>query len=376
MKGSASVEAASGAVQPEASSGALDRVRDALRGAESVVIPVLALGASAIVFGLFCAAAGANPLGVFASIYKAGFGSWYSLQNTLLRAAPLMLCALCTVLPARAGILSVGNEGAFIVGGLAATAAGLATQSTPPVFGLFAMGIAGAAAGGLWIGIPAALQHYRGVNAVISSLLLNYLALALLLQLVEGPMRDPSSLNFPASYPIPETHHLGVIPGTRVHLGLLFGVIACVLAWFVLERTVWGMEAKVTGGNARAAALVGLPLGRIILVAAFLGGACAGVAGMVEVAAIHGRASQSINAGYGYVGILAAFLARMSPLRVIWVSVLIGAIVASGGILQRAHDLPDATVAVLEGIVFVMILASESLYGRIPFFQKESNANY
>ena len=95
----------------------------------------------------------------------------------------------------------------------------------------------------------------------------------------------------------------------------------------------------------------------------------------MEVAAIHGRASQSINAGYGYVGILAAFLARQSPLRVIWVSVLIGAIVASGGILQRAHDLPDATVAVLEGIVFVMILASESLYGRIPFFQGESSAN-
>lgn len=376
MRGSTSVEIAPGAMQPAASTGTSDRMLDLLRSAESVVIPLLALLASAIVFGLFCAAAGANPLGVFASIYKAGFGSWYSLQNTLLRAAPLMLCALCTVLPARAGILSVGNEGAFIVGGLAATVAGLASQSMAPVVCLLAMGISGAAAGGLWIGIPAALQHYRGVNAVISSLLMNYLALALLLQLVEGPLRDPSSLNFPASYPIPETHHLGVIPGTRVHLGLLFGVIACVLAWFLLERTVWGMQAKVTGGNARAAALVGLPLGRIILVAAFLGGACAGVAGMVEVAAIHGRASQSINAGYGYVGILAAFLARMSPLRVIWVSVLIGAIVASGGILQRAHDLPDATVAVLEGIVFVMILASESLYGRIPFFQREPNANY
>ena len=168
---------------------------------------------------------------------------------------------------------------------------------------------------------------------------------------------------------------MGVIPGTRVHLGLVFGAIACLLAWFLLERTVWGMEAKVAGGNARAALLVGLPLGRIVLCAAFLGGACAGLAGMVEVAAVHGRASQSINAGYGYVGILVAFLARQSPLRVIWVSVLIGAIVASGGILQRAHDLPDATVAVLEGIVFVMILASESLYGRIPFFQKGANAN-
>lgn len=363
------------AIRSEESSGTPGRVRRTLQASESILIPAGALVASALVFGLFCAAAGANPLGVFGSIYKAGFGSWYSLQNTLLRAAPLMLCALCTVLPARAGILSVGNEGAFIVGGLAATAAGLATQTMPSALCLLAMGIAGAVAGGAWIAIAAALQHYRGVNAVISSLLLNYIGLALLLQLVEGPMRDPSSLNFPASFPIPETHHLGVIPGTRVHLGLLFGVIACLLAWFLLDRTVWGMEAKIAGGNSRAGSLVGLPLGRIVLVAAFLGGACAGIAGMVEVAAIHGRASQSINAGYGYVGILTAFLARQSPLRVVWVSVLIGAIVASGGILQRAHDLPDATVAVLEGIVFVMILGSESLYGRIPFFQGESNGD-
>ena len=96
---------------------------------------------------------------------------------------------------------------------------------------------------------------------------------------------------------------------------------------------------------------------------------------MVEVAAVHGRASQSLNAGYGYVGILVAFLARQSPLRVIWVSVLIGAMVASGGILQRAHDLPDATVAVLEGIVFVMILASEALYGRFAFVRGETHAS-
>jgi ABC-type uncharacterized transport system permease subunit len=346
--------------------GGVPSIRRNVVNLESIVIPLGALLASMFVFALFCFAFGANPAGVFASIYRAGFGSWYSWQNSLLRAAPLMLCGLCTVIPARAGILTVGNEGAFVIGGLAATAAGLATQSAPPVVSLTAMAAAGALGGGVWITIAAALQQYRGVSAVISSLLLNYLGLAVLLQLVEGPMRDPSSLNFPASFPILPSHQLGTIPGTRIHLGLLFGAIACLLAWFLLERTVWGMEAKIAGGNARAATLVGLPLGRIVLLAAFLGGACAGVAGMVEVAAVHGRASQSINAGYGYVGILVAFLARQSPLRVIWVSVLVGAIVASGGILQRAHDLPDATVAVFEGIVFIMILASESLYGRIP----------
>jgi ABC-type uncharacterized transport system permease subunit len=333
-------------------------------GLETVLIPLAAVAAGIGIFALFCEWEGASAWGVFASIYRAGFGSWYSWQNSLVRAAPLMLCGLATALPARAGIITVGNEGAFVMGGLAATAAGLATTSGPPLLCLSAMAMAGAVAGGAWIALAAGLQHYRGVNAVISSLLLNYIGLAFLLQMVEGPMRDPASLNFPATFAIPETHQLGRIAGSRIHSGLLFGVVACLLAWFLLERTVWGMKAKVVGGNPRTAMLVGLPLGKIILTAGFLGGACAGLAGMVEVAAIHGRASQSISAGYGYVGILVAFLARHSPLRIVMVSVVLGAVLASGGSLQRDHDLPDATIAVLEGIVFLAILASETLYGR------------
>ena len=342
---------------------------------EAVAIPLTALVAAVTLFGLFCFWVGASPAGVFASIYRAGFGSWYSWQNSLLRAAPLMLCGLATALPARAGIITVGNEGAFVVGGLAAAAGGLAAVSGPAWLGLVTMAFAGGVAGGAWIAFAAGLQHYRGVNAVISSLLLNYIGIALLLQLVEGPMHDPASLNFPATFPLPESHQLGRIPGTRIHYGLVFGVIACLLAWFLLERTVWGMKVKTVGGNSRAARLVGLPIGRIVLTASFLGGGCAGLAGMVEVAAIHGRASQAISAGYGYVGILVAFLARQSPLRILAVSVILGAVLASGGSLQRDHELPDATIAVFEGIAFLAILASEALSGRFAFLRMRLKAS-
>jgi simple sugar transport system permease protein len=331
---------------------------------EAFVIPAGTVLISMILFGWFCAASGASALGVFASIYRAGFNSWYSWQNSLLRAAPLMLCALCTAIPARAGIITVGNEGAFVIGGLAAAAAGLATESVPSLISLLAMAVAGAIAGGAWIALAAGLQHYRGINAVISSLLLNYVGLALMLQLVEGPMRDPGSLNFPATHAISEAHQLGMIPGSRIHLGLIFGIIACLVAWFLLERTVWGMKIRIVGGNARTARLVGLPIGALILTASFLGGAGAGLAGMVEVAAVHGRASQAISAGYGYVGILVAFLSRQSPLRIIVLSVILGAVLASGGSLQRDFELPDSAIAVFEGIVFLMVLASETLYGR------------
>jgi simple sugar transport system permease protein len=331
---------------------------------ESLMIPVAAIAGGAALFGIFCAVLGSNPLAVYGSIYRAAFSDWYSWQNTLVRAAPLMLCGLCTALPARAGLIVIGNEGAMVMGAIGAVAAGLAVPQASHVTSILLMATAGMAAGGLWICIVAVLHQYRGVNAVISSLLLNYIAIALLNHLIEGPMRDPASLNNPSTRPLAEGQHLGVIPGSTVHNGLLFGVIACVAAWFLLSRTTFGFGAKVVGGNLRAAQLCGLGIGRVLLTLSFLGGACAGLAGMVEVAAVQGRANASVNAGYGYVGILVAFLARQNPAGVLVVSLLLGGLMASGGMLQRAQNLPDAAVLVLQGMLFLVILWSETLYGR------------
>ncbi|MBI2685052.1 MAG: ABC transporter permease [Acidobacteria bacterium] len=336
----------------------------AARTMEGLLIPMGALTAGVIVFGLFCAVLGSNPFGVFYSIYRAAFSDWYSWQNTLTRAAPLLLCALCTALPARAGLIIIGNEGAMVIGAVGAVSAGLLAPDASHVPSLLLMAGAGMICGGLWICIAAALHYYRGVNSVISSLLLNYIAIALLNHLIEGPMRDPSSLNNPGTRPIADVQHLGLIPGSRIHDGLLFGVLACLFAWFLLSRTTFGFAAKVAGGNVRAAQLGGLGIGRILLILSFLGGACAGLAGMVEVAAVQGRANASVNAGYGYVGILVAFLARQNPAGVVIISLLLGGMMASGGMLQRAHNLPDAAVLVLQGILFLFILWSETLYGR------------
>ncbi len=334
------------------------------RRIESLLIPLGALAVGAVLFGVFCAALGSNPFEVFQSIYRGAFSDWYSWQNTLRRAAPLMLCGLCTALPSRAGLIVIGNEGAMVMGAIGAVAAGLAAPDAPHLPSLLLMAAAGMLCGGLWIVIAAALHQYRGVNAVISSLLLNYIAIALLNHLIEGPMRDPASLNNPSTASLRDVQRLGVIPGSTVHDGLLYGVIACLAAWFLLSRTAFGFSAKVVGGNLRAAQLCGLSIGQILLILSFLGGAAAGLAGMVEVAAVQGRANASVNAGYGYVGILVAFLARQNPAGVVVVSLLLGGLMASGGILQRAHNLPDATVLVLQGMLFLVILWSETLYGR------------
>jgi len=337
---------------------------------EKICIPIAALIVSLLIFGAFCALAGANSLEVYGSIYQAAFGSWYSFQNTLIRAAPLMLSSLCTVLPARLGLVVIGNEGAIVIGGLAAVAMGLTIASLPSFIVQLVMAIASIIAGGLWIMAVGALRYYRGVNETISSLLMNYIAIALLNELVGGVMRDPTSLNKPSSYPILDINMLENLPGTRIHYGLIYGIFACLIAYFLIQRTTFGFAVRTVGGNIKAAKIAGLPVGKITLIICFLAGSCAGLAGMTEVAAVHGRANESLNSNYGYGGVLVAFIARQNPIAALLVSILLGGILASGGILQRSHNLPDATVLVFQGIGFLVILFSESLYGRFGIFKE------
>jgi ABC-type uncharacterized transport system permease subunit len=342
------------------------------RPLEAVLLPIAALLVALLIFGLFCALAGANPFAVYGSIYKAAFGSWSAWQNTLIRASPLMLTALCTALPARLGLVIIGNEGALVIGGLAAVITGLSLGSSlPSLMGQIGMAIAAIVAGGLWIMLAGALRHYRGVNETISSLLLNYIAIAFMNHLVEGPMRDAEFVTKPSSAELNEALWMGTIPGSRIHYGLIYGLIACVIAYVLIQRTTFGFAARTAGGNIRAARIAGLPVGKLTLAVCFLGGSCAGLAGMIEVAAVQKRINESLVSNYGYAGILVAFVSRHNPLATILVAILLGGILASGGILQRSHDLPDATVLVFQGIVFLCVLFSDSLYGRLPWFQEK-----
>jgi general nucleoside transport system permease protein len=328
-------------------------------------LPAGAVVLSLLLFGVFVASSGANPFTAYTLMYTGGFGTWFSWQNTLQRAAPLILTALCTALPAHLGLVIIGGEGALVLGGLAAVVIALQLPAVTPWLVQLAMAVAGMVAGGLLILVVGALRHYRGVNETISSLLLTYIAIAVFNHLVEGPMRDPASLNKPSTVALAEVYMLGTLPGMEVHWGLVYGLLACVVVYVLMSRTVFGFAARMAGGNARAAQLSGLPLGRLVLTGCFLAGAAAGLAGMVEVAAVHGRANASLAVGYGYTGILVAFLARHQALAIIPVAVLLGGIGASGGLLQRRLGLPDATVLVLQGILFVVILASETLRERL-----------
>lgn len=335
----------------------------------TLAVPLGAIAVSLVLFGVFVAIVGADPFAVYGTIYKAAFGSWFSWENTLVRAAPLMLIALCTAIPAQLGLLIIGNEGAIVLGGLGAAVVGLAISGAPGPVGMVLMALGGMAGGGAFITIAGALRHWRGINETISSILLAFLAIAVFEHLVQGPLRDPSTFNYPGTFPIDEGFKMGNIPGMEVHWGLLIGVIACLLAWVLVRRTTSGFAMRVIGGNIRAAQMAGLPVGRLTLAACAMGGAAAGLAGMIEVSAVLDRASSALHVGYGWSGILVSFIARHNPIAVIPAAVALGGIRASGGLLQRAHNLPDATVLVFEGIVFLIILWSETLHGRGPFLR-------
>ncbi|MEK1892259.1 MAG: ABC transporter permease [Rhizobium sp.] len=342
------------------------------RRAEPIVISFGAILIGLALFSIFILVIGKSPATLFQLMYTGGFGSWFSIQNSLSRAAPLLLTALCVALPARLGLVIIGGEGAVVLGGVAAAAIALPFVGTlPPLLVLLLMAAAAMIVGGIWIGLAGFLRHYRGVNETISSLLLAYIAIALMNQFVEGPLRDPASLNKPSTSPLPAEYMLGKMPGMDVHYGLAIGVIACIASWVLIEVTSYGFAARIAGGNVRAAQIQGLPVGRLIVGFTAIAGSFAGLAGMIEVAAVQGSANASLAAGYGYTGILVAFLARHNPLAIIPVAILLGGIDASGGLIQRRMALPDATVLVLQGTLFVVILFCETFYGRFKIFNPD-----
>jgi len=228
-------------------------------GLESLLLSLIAMAAAALIFGLFLALQGHDALAVYRTLYLGALGTRFSIESTLTQAAPLLLTALCTLIPARVGLLVIGGEGAVVLGGLGAALAGIALGGASELVGTVLTIAAGALAGGLWIGAAGALKHFRGVNETISTLLLNYIAIALLNHLVSGPIRDFSQTLKAQSWSIPAGFMIGNIPGLSVHWGLIIGLLVCAALHLLLRHTTLGFAMDVLGGNRRAAQMIGLP---------------------------------------------------------------------------------------------------------------------
>ncbi|GAA0366779.1 ABC transporter permease [Microbispora corallina] len=311
-----------------------------------------ALAGAVAIFCVLLLAKGADPVTALGDMVASTF-TGASLQQIVVKATPLILAAMAVVLPARAGLTNVGGEGQVVIGAVAGAGVGLVVQG-PAALPL--MLLAGAAGGALWAGVAAALRLAVGVNEAVTTLLLNYIALDVMLYLIYEPWKDRHGSGQPATRPLEVAARLPLLSGTAIHMGIVIALVAAVAVWLVLRATSFGFKVSVVGGNPEAARRAGLPVARLILVAMLLGGALAGLAGVVHLAGVEFKLRPGLTTNVGYVAFLAAWLARHKPLPTVGAAFLLAAVTVAGDSLQLDSGLPAATVNVLMGLVLLAVL--------------------
>ena len=321
------------------------------------MVPVVSFLISLILTAILLAIFKANPFVTFAAMFKGAFGSGPNFTETLVKAIPLMLTGLGVLIAFRLKFWNIGAEGQLTLGGIAATWVALfGSPYLAPWMVLPVAILMGMLAGAFWAGIPALLKVRLKVDEVLTTLMLNYVAILLAEHLYYGPWRDPQGFGFPGTPPFPDSAWLPRIAG-RAHLGLIF---ACVLAfgiWFILNRTRWGFELQVIGNNPAAAQTQGIKIALNIMIALLLAGALAGLAGACEVTAISRRLQQGLSIGYGYTAIIVAWLAQLNPLAAVFVAILIAALLVGGDQVQMMMGLPAAMGLVVQGMLLFPLLA-------------------
>ena len=330
----------------------------------SPLATVAAVAVALVISGIIIAAVGGDPIRSYLHILNAAFGSIGVLSDTLVKATPLLLTGLACALAFRMRLWNIGAEGQFLLGAWGASAVVLAPllpPGTPAIIVIPAMMLAGAAAGAVWGLIPGVLKARLGVNEIITTLMLNYVALFWIQFWVFGPWSEggfQQTRPFPPEALLPRlTDFSSSVPafaGLTVHLGLVFGIVAAGIVWVVLERSRWGYEIRLIGDSPKAARYAGIDIKRNIIIVFAISGALAGLAGMSEVSGVVHKLQDRISPGYGFTAIIIAYLARFDPLKVIVAAVLFGALILAGREIQ-----PSGVPAMIQGIILFSLIVAE-----------------
>ncbi len=321
--------------------------------ATAALVATLAIAAALLAVG------GYSPGVAFTALARGAFGSWdLFVSFTLVRATPLLLTGLAVALAFRAHVWNIGAEGQLHAGALAGVAVAIFLPLAHPLLLLPATLLAGAAAGALWASVPAAMKTRMGVGEVITTLLMNFVALFLAQFLVQGPLREARGV-FNQTDEIPAAARLPtLLPDTRLHLGFLIGIAIAVALWLYLTRTPGGFRIRAVGASVRAAEVSGRFRAEPVIWRAFLAsGAIAGLAGWIQVSGITHRMYEGLSPGWGYTAIAVALLARLHPLAVVLTAIVFGALSAGGAAMQREAGVPDVWVRGIEALVILAVLA-------------------
>lgn len=338
-----------------------------LRAVE-ILLPFLATLAALMVGAVMLIFLGANPLEAYQALIEGAVGSPNAVADTIVKATPLLLVALGICIAFRGGMINIGGEGQLVVGAVSATLIGLSFMEAPGWLIIPAAALIGFAGGAFWGGIAGVLKARWNVNEILSTIMLNQIAVQGMNFLLRGPMIDPVQLE--AASRIPQTARLAqvfdlprLVP-TRLHLGALIAVVMAILVYIFLWRTVVGYRIRATGLNPDASRYAGIPVKRFQVLSMLLSGGLIGLAGAIQIYGVHHRmftdgSATGFTGGAGFNGIVVALFGQLHPLGAIPASFLFGALLVGANKLQRAMQVPAAFLTALNGLVVVFVVGSD-----------------
>lgn len=331
----------------------------------SVLSPVLAIAAALLVGAVLIAIAGVSPIKAYSVLFSEALANYYGFGNTLTKTAPLLLTSLGVLVALKAGQFNIGGEGQIYMGGLGSAVVGLYLHGLPSLIHVPLALAGGFLLGGLWGLVPGYLKAIRGVNEVITTLLLNYIAQNLVSYMVSGPLKEPGAPT-PFSPMIDLTAQLPIIlPQTQTHAGIILGLIATVILWIVFAHTPLGYQIETVGQNSIAARYAGISVERTIMLVMALAGGLAGLAGSGEVMGLKYRLFENFSPGYGFDAIAIAFLSRGNLAGVALTSLFFGALRSGANVMQRSANVPVTVVYAIQGLTVLFIAISLVLEQRV-----------
>lgn len=330
------------------------------------LMSLLAVVIAFLISGLILALVGGDPARVARFFWSATFGSWATFSDTMVKATPLIMVGLACAVAFKMRLWNIGAEGQFYLGAFFASLVVLVPilpPEAPKPLILLTMAVMDMIGGALWGFVPGFLKAKFNVNEIITSLMLNYVAILwnnfwIFDRWSEGGFQMTAT--FPRSYWLPRladyAREYRAFAGITLHLGVVFGLIAAIAVWWIFQRSRWGYEIKLIGDNPQAARYAGLNITRNIILVMMFSGALAGLAGMSEISGVVHRLQERISPGYGFTGIIVAWLAKLNPFTVILVSILFGALIVAGREIQ-----PSGLAQLLQGIILFMVISSDVL---------------
>lgn len=323
-----------------------------------LIAVLLALFTGACFFLFF----GVNPLTAYGHMLTGVFGDFWAFTEVLVKTTPLLFIGLAVTLAVRMQLWNIGCEGQLVMGGI--FTAGFAlyiAPGLPPWLMIPCLLLAGALGGMFWAAGPALFKAYNNTNEILTTLLLNYVAVIVMEHLYYSPWRDPMGFGFPGTAMLPDAAFLPRWTPTRIHLGLAVALVLAPALWWLLQRTKWGFSIRVLGQSPGAANYAGVNIRKQTMLVLMFSGAIAGLAGMSEVCGIQHRLQEGLSIGYGFDGIIVAFLARLNPLAMPVAAFLLGALQVGGDQLQSELQLPSSISLVIEAALLFGFLAGDFL---------------